>query len=374
MGDSNLPVSLKITDLSRGGAGVSRDETGRVVFVPFSAPGDRVEVKIVEEDKRYAQGEILKIVEPSPDRQVPRCPAFTNCGGCQWQHLPYDRQWETKVNGVLHALSRVQISIPDFFDHIPAERVWEYRNRIQLRGEGNQLGFFRPGSRELVPINRCDIARPEINAVWEEVRSEGSRFKKPYKVEVEVLPNGEIRKTWNSSHSASGFRQIHDDQNEKLKSWIYHALDSADVLYDLFGGSGNLSLSFQSKMKEIHCVDVSSPRTRPEGVSAHFYFHRQSTLTWVVKEAAKAAETNQADRRVAILDPPREGLGTSFAEIAKSLEILNVREIVAVGCDPDSWARDISRWVKRGWKLKKLMAIDLFPQTHHIEAVGLLVL
>src|SRR4051812_16815630 len=95
-------VVVRITDLSRGGAGVSRDESGRVVFVPYSAPGDLVRVRIVETDKRYSQGEILEILEPSSDRQTPPCPAFGKCGGCQWQHLPYSLQWDTKANGILH--------------------------------------------------------------------------------------------------------------------------------------------------------------------------------------------------------------------------------------------------------------------------------
>src|SRR4051812_46602980 len=95
---------LRITDLSRGGAGVSRDPSGRVVFVPYSAPGDLVRVRIVEAEKRYAQGEILEILEPSVERQVPPCPVFGKCGGCQWQHLPYSLQWSTKSKGLLHAL------------------------------------------------------------------------------------------------------------------------------------------------------------------------------------------------------------------------------------------------------------------------------
>src|SRR4051812_26561964 len=100
-------LTLKIQDLARGGAGVSRDESGRVIFVPYTAPGDVVRVRITEEKKNYAQGELLEVVEPSSIRQKAPCPVFGRCGGCQWQHLPYELQFRTKLQGVVHALSRV---------------------------------------------------------------------------------------------------------------------------------------------------------------------------------------------------------------------------------------------------------------------------
>jgi 23S rRNA (uracil1939-C5)-methyltransferase len=400
-------VTVRISDLARGGSGVSRDESGRVIFVPYTAPGDLVRARIVKADKRFAHAEIIEILEPAAIREAPRCPIFGKCGGCEWQHLPYSLQWETKVKGLGQVLTRAHIKLlgeqNELLDieQIPAERIWEYRNRVQLRGLGNQLGFYKSGSNELIFADRCDIARSEINATWEETRAEGASavgVQRSYKVEVEVTPKGEIRKTWNAPHSASGFRQIHDEQNEKLKMWVRDQMQPAEILYDLFGGSGNFSIPLAAKMSSVHCIDLTVPQMRPLDTPSHLEFHRSSVVPWLLKRSGQFAPAEKAELpgqlrkpsqskknkgsvvrppapvSAAIIDPPREGLGGSLPEIAAAIEALNVREIVAVGCDPDAWARDVSGWIKRGWHLRRVMAIDLFPQTSHIEAVAILTL
>ena len=337
--------------------------------------------EVVEENKRYAEATLLEVLEPSPLRQVPRCPAFTVCGGCQWQHIPYDYQWKIKSQGVLHALQRVQVEPPQAVDWIHADRVWEYRNRVQLRGFQDQLGFFQAGTKSLVPVDRCDLARPEINQNWDAVRKAGVRLSRPYKVELEVTQDGQLTETWNAGHSARGFRQVHDDQNEKLRKWIFDQLPESEVLLDLFGGSGNLSLPLVEKVGRIHCVDLSVPRERAPQLPSHFEFHRSAVLPWLLKQKVvknlwpngREIVAPQGNVGVsAILDPPRIGLGSDFLAIAQALEGLGAQVLVSVGCDPDAWSKDISRWVKRGWRLEKVMVIDLFPQTAHVESVGFL--
>jgi 23S rRNA (uracil1939-C5)-methyltransferase len=373
-------VIVKITDLSRGGAGVARDETGRVVFVPFTAPGDTVRVRLLgggpsgaNGKKRYAQGELLEILDPSKDRQTPPCPVFGRCGGCQWQHIPYSVQWQTKSGGVLHALERMKIAPPDQPDLMPAEEIWNYRNRIQLRGEGDEIGFFAARSHERVPIQECFVARPEINRAIQGARDEGRSLPKPYKVEIEVLSDGSIRKIWNSQHAAGGFRQIHDQQNEKLKSWVADRIRAGSRVLDLYGGSGNLGAPVSLKAEIVECVDVTAPEGTTLASYPNLRFHKSPVTKWLRKHLEAVSRLGSAERfSTAILDPPREGLDEDFDKIASALEALGVREIIAVGCDPDSWARDVSGFLKRGWKLGRVGVLDLFPQTPHVESLALL--
>ncbi len=358
---------LDIQDLARGGAGVARDDQGRVIFVPYTSPGDRVRVRIVTAEKNYAQADLIEVLAPSPQRVQPSCPVFGRCGGCQWQHLPYEVQWRTKVQGVLHALKRVQVIPACPLEEIPATRIWEYRNRVQLRGFKEELGFFASGTQNLVPVDRCAIARPEINVAWEETKAQGFERDRPYKVEVEVLEDGSIRRTWNSSHAAAGFRQVHDEQNERLKDWVRQSLatqsSGSGVLLDLYGGSGNLSRLLEPHYSEIYRVDAYT-----RGISAQkIHFERQAVAPWLVKKSAMGLLANSA-----ILDPPREGLAGDFAKISTALAKMGVKELVAVGCDPDSWARDVGRFVKNGWRLEKAAALDLFPQTIHVESLAYL--
>lgn len=366
-----MDLTLDITGLSRAGAGVGRDASGRVVFVPFTAPGDKVRVEIVGEEKRYADGRLLEILTPSPLRVIPPCPVFGRCGGCEWQHLPYSLQWDTKKSGVQHSLARVGIDLAQqpALGEIPADQIWEYRNRVQLRGFRDQIGFYARRSKTIVPIERCEIARPEINAFLPDVREEGRGRHREYKAEMEVFPTGAVTVSWNASHSAQGFRQVHDEQNTKLQNWVADQLPGGAALLDLYGGSGNLSLGLGERFGEVHCVDVTAPEGKTNGIPPHYHFHESPVLPWLSAQREKLSHYPRID---VIMDPPREGLGPDLAPITEILKSLPVRRIVFVGCDADSWARAVARLVKHGWELSALSALDFFPQTHHIEALAVL--
>lgn len=362
-----MEITLEIQSLSRAGSGLGRDSTGRVIFVPFTCPGDRVRARITKEDKRYAEAQLIEIVEPSPQRINAPCPVFSKCGGCEWQHLPYNLQWDTKKSGVAHALSRVQIPADQIpLEEFPADQIWHYRNRVQLRGFKQELGFYARGGNQLVPVEKCWIAREEINAKFPQVKAEGAPRVREYKVEVEVFPEGEVTVQWNATHSAQGFRQVHDGQNEKLRSWVESHLEGGPLLLDLYGGRGNLSSKVRSRYKEIHCVDFGS---RPEESISGWQFHRSAVAPWLTKFETEVSPSEKPYIDV-ILDPPREGLGADLAPIGQALTRMPVRKILLVGCDVDSWARAMARFVKYGWKLESLGALDFFPHTHHVEALG----
>jgi 23S rRNA (uracil1939-C5)-methyltransferase len=371
----------QVEDLSRGGAGVLRVD-GQVVFVPGTAPGDRIRVEVVAMEKRWAQGKLLEVLDASAHRVEPRCPVFGRCGGCQWQHLPYDFQWKTKLAGAQHALKRVGLQpLESEWFSFPAQTVWEYRNRVQLRGDKDSIGFFETGSRVRVPIQRCDIARPEVNERIPIVFREGLRRLDPevgeYKVEIEVFPDGRVTESWNSRHAAGGFRQVHDEQNEVLQKAVGQFLTANapfhpnDLLLDLYGGAGNLSLRLASHFKRVDCVDTGSPGGRPAGIPANFHFHRAPVGAWLQRH--KRNENLLGGRIRVILDPPRVGLAEDAAKIVDVLKLWPVNEIVAVGCDADAWARDLARLSRAGWALKRAGALDLFPQTPHVECLALLV-
>jgi tRNA/tmRNA/rRNA uracil-C5-methylase (TrmA/RlmC/RlmD family) len=217
-----------------------------------------------------------------------------------------------------------------------------------------------------VAITHCPIARPEINADLAGAAAEGARLPEAYKVELEALPDGSVRRTWNAPHGAAGFRQVHDEQNAKLQRWVAAHASPGRVLLDLFGGAGNLSLGLAARMREVHCVDTGAPAAAPAGTPANFRFHRSAVLPWLLRRQPFDGPGT------AILDPPRDGLDRDASEIAARLEKLGVDEIVAVGCDADPWARDLARFARRGWQLREAAAIDFFPQTHHVESVAFL--
>ncbi len=376
-------LTVTITDLARGGSGVAKSASGEVIFVPFTAPGDVVKVKILKQHKSYSQGQLLEIITPSSLRVVPPCPVFTRCGGCTWQHLPYPLQFETKQKGMLHALKRAGVSTEQVdLQLFPAEQIYHYRNRIQLRGTtGNSpaFGYYEKSTHQVIAIEQCEIAQPEINAVLSATKKKGfAEFDSDFKVELEVDSHGKVTTAWNQKHGAHGFKQVHYQQNELLKKWVYqsanHVLKSGNstksaVLLDLYGGQGNLSIPLIPHFSEVHCVDVSAPKIRPNSLPSHFHPHSKSVQSWL-----KSVQFREyAHKRITvILDPPREGLGNDFHSIIGLIKKVKIDGIILVGCDADSFARDVYRLSQNGFQLEQLAALDLFPQTPHIESLALL--
>lgn len=378
---NDRPITLEITDLSRGGAGFGRDEKGRAVFVPFTMAGDHVKVKLTKAKSKFAEGYVMEIITPSPERIEARCEVFGQCGGCQWQHIPYPQQWETKQQGVLNSLSLNNIKLdspkhPVTVDAFPAENIWHYRNRVQLRGFKDEIGFYANQSNELVPIEQCHIAHPHINDALTQTKAKAQdkKFKQPYKVELNLTIDGDVSPTWNDEHASSGFRQVNDEQNDTLKKWIADTIPHTQPLLDLYGGSGNLSQQFIDQVDAIHCVDLSTPNNENDVASLgeNFTFHRASVEKWLKLLSTKQLLAKHS-RWTALIDPPREGLGKNGESMVEVLKKYKVKNIVLVGCKTDPWSRDIALFIQHGWTLKKIAMLDFFPQTYHVESVAYLV-
>jgi 23S rRNA (uracil1939-C5)-methyltransferase len=361
---------IKIHDLARGGSGVGKLENGAVVFVPFTAPGDEVEIKILENNKRYSEAACTEIVTASSERVTPPCPVFEKCGGCSWQHINYDLQFETKKKGVLQALKRAGIDASTLaLDEIPAKNHYAYRNRIQLHGDPERkiIGFYAHKAKEIISIDHCPITRQEINDQLLPLARIGfEQFQAPFKLEIEVNAHGKIKHAFNEAHGAFGFRQVNDEQNEKLKDWVKANVVSAPLLLDLYGGHGNLSLPLLDQFQEIRCIDVSVPEKKSP--SAHFHFVKSDVRKW-----ARAGASDQTQRKAAsvILDPPRSGLGADFSEIEGELSRHRLHSVVLVSCDVDSFVRDTQHFLKKGYRLARLGVLDIFPQTPHVESLAL---
>ena len=367
------PVTVTITDLSRSGAGVGRDSKGRALFVPLSAPGDVVKVKLQKIKRRYAEGELLELIEASPLRVTPRCPVFGRCGGCQWQHIPYDYQWQTKEAGVRESMRLAKIAAPAHWQGFPAQHPWEYRNRVQLRGQGSEIGFHARLSNKRVPIQRCDIVHPAINAVLGDIVKQGSTLNEPYKVELYLAADGSVQQIWNEQHGAAGFRQVNDEQNGRLQAWIRESFTPVAGLLDLYGGSGNLSLPLAGLAGEVHCVDLNSPKAGMVHTPGNFHFHRSPVLAWLQQRLADIRHNKLVLAQqvwTALIDPPRGGLADEAEAVIAALEGHNVQTAVLVGCKTDPWSRDVTHFIDRGWQLDKVAVFDFFPQTSHVESVA----
>ena len=138
------------------------------VFVPFVLPGEKIEADVRQEKPGFARGSLTRVVEPSPDRVVARCPYFRACGGCHYQHIPYARQLDFKAEILQETLQRVgKIELKSDL-RVHASDPWNYRNRTRLQVRTSpefELGYFRLASHDFLPVQECPISSPLLNRI-----------------------------------------------------------------------------------------------------------------------------------------------------------------------------------------------------------------
>ncbi len=160
-------VVIKIESVAFGGEGVGRVDNF-VVFVPFAAPEDELEIEIVQLKKKFARGKILQIVKPSPMRVSPLCRYYENCGGCCYQHLNYEYQLEIKKKQVEEVFGKIgKIATPPVLKIIAAPKAYHYRGKAEFHASmtpnGCKIGFLDVSGSEIVDIERCEIMEETIN-------------------------------------------------------------------------------------------------------------------------------------------------------------------------------------------------------------------
>lgn len=168
--------NVVISDVAAEGNALGRVDD-MVVFVPFCAPGDVVDIQIEKKKKKYAIGRVARLVQAGEVRQEPRCQHFTVCGGCRWQHLPYDYQLRCKRQQVVDALERIaKVELPEIPECLGSKKIWEYRNKLEFTfsnhlwltreqlesgqefPDRDAAGFHIPGSFDKVlDIERCHL-------------------------------------------------------------------------------------------------------------------------------------------------------------------------------------------------------------------------
>ena len=161
-------LDLELTAMAHGGSALGRHE-GRVIFVPYAIPGERVRVELVEEHQRWARARLLEVLRPSPHRVTPPCPYFgqDKCGGCQWQHIDYEEQLRLKAQVMADQLQRIGGLEAAVEEPVGAEEPWSYLNSTQFYvTEAGHLGYLTADSRDVIPVEECYVIEPLLDDLW----------------------------------------------------------------------------------------------------------------------------------------------------------------------------------------------------------------
>ena len=335
-----------------GGDGLARLPGGFVLFVPFTAEGERAQVRITERKAHHARGEVVQVLQPATSRETPPCPYYGRCGGCQYQHLTYAEECRLKEAQVREAFARVgKFEAAPVRPLIPSPQPYHYRNRITVHAEAGKIGFRGVDGRELVDIRFCLLAREVVNGELEKLRA-GPRSEGHFSLRDATVP-------------PSGFFQVNEDLRETLRSLVIEALPSrGQVLLEGYCGGGFFTGPAAARFQEVIAID-NDPRTLRDAQRLGL-----SNVRWRQGDAGVALSEELRTRRgedlAVLLDPPREGL---LVRLTEALGLDPVPNLVYVSCDPATLARD-ARLLAKSYRLVRVQPIDLFPRTAQIECVS----
>ncbi len=409
---------VEITAMTFGAFGLGHLADGRKVMVRDAAPGDLLEVSVVEERGDYRVASTARVLRAGPTRRQPPCPYLPQCGGCDWQQIAYPEQARLKAELIASTLNRalgLQLEPADLVERAPAE--FGYRARVRFHaGRAGRLGFHEAGSRRLVEVERCMVAATEIRVPREfaaaveceeiEVVADRGRevlvayLKRPSnsasrararrivegdpQIAGAVLRAGRAREVIGDvaialelepglelQADADLFSQINRAQNLKLVAAAMEMaspLSGARVL-DLFCGAGNFSLPAARRGAAVTGVDTDARAVAAAADNAvRLGFERAEFAEIEAIEQVRFLQRARYRPDVVIMDPPRAGA----RELVAPLLHMRPARVVYVSCDLETLARDLREFSYGGYRVATIRAFDFFPNTHHAEMIAVL--
>jgi 23S rRNA (uracil1939-C5)-methyltransferase len=343
-------VELKIEDVAFGGKGVARDE-GKAVFIPFTIDGERVTAEIAREKKQFAEGELVALLDPSPERVGPECPYFGRCGGCSYQHISYEHQLALKARQVEQAMRRIgRLAEPPMRPIIPSPLPYGYRNRITVHAQDGVVGFYRRDVHQLMDIEHCPIAAPEVNDALTNLRA------------------GRVRDGHYTLRAHSGprvFAQTNDAVAEALAGLIGEILNGEEkLLIDAFCGAGFFTKRLAPQFERVIGIDwdrfaIEAAHKDAGANEAYVAGDVTTELRWLLQQSDLTSTA-------LIVDPPATGLS---AEMRRTLLDSPPRTMIYVSCNPPTLGRDLAELQQR-FSILSITPLDMFPQTAEIEVVA----
>lgn len=342
-------LELTIHDVAFGGAGVARHD-GQVVFVPFTAPGEKVRARVIRMKKSFVEAELVSVESASPDRVEPRCPYFTRCGGCAYQHLTYTQQLAIKQQQVEQTLRRVgrMASVP-MRPIVPAPKDYGYRNRIRVHVAGGVAGFFAHGAHTIVDVAECVIAAPVVNAALRELRKS-------------AVPDGDY--SLRAPGGGPFFEQTNPEATQQLLALVRSEIQPGPTaLVDAYCGAGLFSKHLADSFEEVIGIEENASaidHARRHATAKERYVHAD-----VAEVLGEILATRPAEQTTVLLDPPAIGLAHRVVDL---LVAARPAELLYVSCNPATLARDLAR-LSPTFAVQSVTPLDMFPQTAGIEVV-----
>ncbi|MDR1457378.1 MAG: class I SAM-dependent RNA methyltransferase [Puniceicoccales bacterium] len=376
-------VELAIDDVTNLGMGLGRVNDW-VIMVPYVLTGEVVIASIYKNLKNYSIGDLVKVVKPSSDRVEPKCPLFGICGGCQYQHIKYEKQLDLKRHQVFDVMKKLAgIAFP-INECLHGDRPYNYRSKITPHFQRSvpPIGFLKEGMRTIVDVEQCPIATEKINdrlgALREDILQNKSSLKRGGTIllrdlgqRVETNPKAVVAQkieNFKFSYQAGEFFQNNPYPLPQLTNFVIRAARGPKYLIDAYCGVGVFGIMAAKNFEKVLGIEIN-------GVAINFAEQNARTnrvdhIRFIAGTAEQIFENVEfvGYETSIIIDPPRAGCTEAFLS---QLLAFCPAKIVYVSCAPDTQARDL-KILGQKYSIEEIQPIDMFPQTRHIENIVVL--
>lgn len=395
-------VELNITKLDHHGRGISYLD-GKIVFVENALPGEKVLVKITNDEKKYMEAKVVEYLEKSNNRVKSKCPYYLECGGCHLRHMSYSDTLDFKKNKVSDIL-RKYANISPNIEVIKNPKKDFYRNKIEVKIQDGIVGFYKKNSHDIVELDRCLNAEEAINSFLLNIDMLGIKngevvIKSNYNGELIIVINTsdanvniealrdkhkivgiilndkilfgtesfiEIVDNMFFKESYNSFFQVNRNINLELFKLIKENIEDGSIVLDLCSGVGTLSIVASEKAKEVYAIEIVENAVKDALINAKM--NKKDNINFMLGDAFKLIDKIEDDIDTVIVDPPRSGLNR---EALESILKIVPKKMIYISCDPLTLARDL-KVLKSTYEVKKFYLLDMFSYTYHVETVMVL--
>ncbi len=403
-------IELKLTGIAHGGEAFGKAE-GRIIFVSYALPGERVRVQIVERHQRWARARLVEVLESSPYRIEPACPLFgpDRCGGCQWQHIVVDMQRDYKARILRDQLRRLGgLKKPLVRPTRQAGETWGYRTQMVFFNSGQgMLGLRKPNSRDVFPIESCPLLHPQLEALFQDFNAAWHGLRS---VDMSIsLSTGEKLVSLRTLRDEAPVIEVdfpvsvvlehRDGYIEPLvgSPWYFETIQGhtyrfspgtrrpfnipaaatlieavaeylqagpGHVLMDVYCNQGLFTLGLSERVSLV--IGVEEHAMAMENCA--FSCSHLDNVVLHEGPPAKVLRRLKDPIDLAVVTPPDDGLGH---RVAQNLARLGARRLVYVAHNPATLARDLNKLRAANYRFAEAVAVDIAPQTYYFTTVAL---
>lgn len=381
-GLESLLHSEHIVDVEKlvvGGDALARiqyQDKSLVVFIPLAAPNEKVKVKITHVEKNHLNAEVLEVLTPSPSRRTAPCSYFTACGGCSWQHITEAEQLTQKELILTDLLKKfVPDHNYDLLKSFASPQSLNYRNRIQLKQLGSEVGYFKKGSHQIVDIDYCLIAQKEISDKIPELKNTLRPSKEVKKFEVRINHLNQIEHyPIGEDGEGLSFSQVNNQVNDELVKVSLNLIKakSPHFLTELYAGAGNFTFPLLIELPELKIESVEmNPKLTAFSTKKLTEMKLQKRLFAFTSDCESFVSRRDLSQEFILLDPPRSGCSDT---VLNKVIQASPQNLLYISCHPVFLARDLKKILSNipEYKIRHLQIFDMFPQTDHFETLVLL--